>query len=125
MVTYETQETLSHVLTQEGVQIAREGSHEARVWNALPIKGEGKPVTIKELQQLVGSESAKVGQGAAFKNKWIGKEGDGFVKTVSHPVSGICWLLTSTPGWQYYGRHERSDAKSRLYRDITRGRRCS
>ena len=82
MITYTTQETVSHVLTQEGAQIALQGSHEARVFNELPVKGEGSPIPIKELQQKVGAETAKIGQGQAFKNKWIGKEGDGLVKLV-------------------------------------------
>ena len=82
MVTIDFHETLSHVLTQEGAQIALEGSHEARVWNALPTKGEGTPLTVRQLQEAVGKESASVGQGRAFKAKWIGKEGDGFVKLV-------------------------------------------
>lgn len=75
-------ETLSHVLTQEGAQIALEGSHEARVWSALPMKGQGSPLTVQQLQEAVGKESASVGQGRAFKAKWIGKEGNGFVKLV-------------------------------------------
>ena len=80
-------ETLSHVLTQEGAQIALEGSHEARVWNALSVKGEGMPLTVQQLQQAVGKESASVGQGRAFKARWIGKEGDGFVKLVCFDIS--------------------------------------
>ncbi|EJF61276.1 phenylalanine-tRNA ligase [Dichomitus squalens LYAD-421 SS1] len=86
MITYTTQETVSHVLTQEGAQIALQGSHEARVWNACPVKGEGQPIPIKELQNKVGAETAKIGQGQAFKNKWIGKEGDGLVKLVPEIV---------------------------------------
>lgn len=86
MITYTTQETISHVLTPEGAQIALEGSHEARVWSALPAKGHGAPVTPKQLEQMVGAETAKVGQGRAFKNKWIGKEGDGLVKLVRLPI---------------------------------------
>ena len=82
MITYTTQETVSHVLTQEGAQIALQGSHEARVFNACPVKGESSPIPIKELQEKVGAETAKIGQGQAFKNKWIGKEGDGLVKLV-------------------------------------------
>ena len=82
MVTIDFHETLSHVLTQEGAQIALEGSHEARVWSALPMKGQGTPLTVQQLQGAVGKESASVGQGRAFKAKWIGKEGDGFVKLV-------------------------------------------
>ncbi|KAF7292348.1 Phenylalanine-tRNA ligase [Mycena chlorophos] len=80
MVTFESHETLAHVLTPEGTQIAVEGSHEARVWAALPAKGQGAPVTVPKLKELVGNEAASVGQGRAFKNKWIEKEGDGFVR---------------------------------------------
>ncbi|KAJ3559186.1 hypothetical protein NM688_g500 [Phlebia brevispora] len=80
MLTYTTHETMSHVLTPEGSSIALKGSHEARVWAALPMKGQGKPVTPKELESIVGSEVAKIGQGRAFKNKWIAKESDGLVR---------------------------------------------
>ncbi|EJD01428.1 uncharacterized protein FOMMEDRAFT_147949 [Fomitiporia mediterranea MF3/22] len=86
MLTYETREIQSHVLAPEGAQIALEGSHEARVWLALPMKGEGQPISVKELKQKVGDEAAKVGQGNAFKNGWIAKEGDGFVKKVASIV---------------------------------------
>ena len=83
MISYDTHETTSHVLTNEGSSIALNGSHEARVWAAVPAKGEGVPITPKELESKIGGEIAKVGQGRAFKNKWIGKEGDGLVKLVS------------------------------------------
>lgn len=82
MISYTTQETLSHVLTPEGASIALNGSHEARVWMAVPTKGEGPPVTPKDLETTLGAEIAKVGQGRAFKNKWIGKEGGNLVKLV-------------------------------------------
>ncbi|KAL0577077.1 Phenylalanyl-tRNA synthetase, beta subunit, cytoplasmic [Marasmius crinis-equi] len=82
MITYETHEVFSYALTPEGSQIAKEGSHEARVWSALPLKGQGTPVTPVQLKKQVGDETAKVGQGRAFKNGWIGKEGDGLVKLV-------------------------------------------
>ena len=44
------------------------------------MKGKGTPITVQGLQEAVGKESASVGQGRAFKAKWIGKEGSGFVK---------------------------------------------
>ena len=96
----EFHETLSHVLTQEGAQISLEGSHEARVWSALPMKGQGTPLTVQRLQEAVGKESASVGQGRAFKAKWIGKEGDGFVKLVCLSIKA--WqqnrcLFTTSP----------------------------
>ncbi|KAK0490847.1 phenylalanine-tRNA ligase [Armillaria novae-zelandiae] len=83
MIKYETREVFTHVLTPEGASIAKEGSHEARVWSALPVKGQGTPLIPPQLKKLVGDETAKVGQGRAFKNGWIGKEGDGFVKTAN------------------------------------------
>lgn len=86
MITYETHETFLHVLTAEGALILQDGSHEARIWAALPLKGEGEPVTIAALINTLGEETAKVGQGRAFKNKWIAKEGNGFVKNVSQSL---------------------------------------
>jgi phenylalanyl-tRNA synthetase alpha chain len=82
MITYETHEVSSHTLSPEGAQIALEGSHEARVWAALALKGEGAPLPPQQLKAEVGDEAARVGQGRAFKNGWIGKEGDGLVKLV-------------------------------------------
>ncbi|KAG8969412.1 Phenylalanyl-tRNA synthetase, beta subunit, cytoplasmic [Tulasnella sp. 419] len=80
MVTYTAQETLTNVLTPEGLQIAEKGSHEAVVWAALPLKGQGTPLNPKQLKEAVGDDVAKIGQGKAFKSGWIGKEGDGLVK---------------------------------------------
>ncbi|KAH7930732.1 hypothetical protein BV22DRAFT_1028178 [Leucogyrophana mollusca] len=82
IVTYDTHETLSHALTPEGAQIVLEGSHEARVWAALPAKGDGPPLSPADLKTRVGDEAAKVGQGRAFKSGWIAKEGSGLVKSV-------------------------------------------
>ncbi|KAF9569334.1 phenylalanine-tRNA ligase [Agrocybe pediades] len=83
MIQYETREVVTHAPTAEGAQILKEGSHEARVWSVLPPKGHGTPMTPVQLKKEIGDETAKVGQGRAFKNGWIGKEGDGLVKTVS------------------------------------------
>ena len=82
MVKYETHEIVAHALTSEGIQIAKEGSHEARVWAALPIKGEGTPMSPDELKKKVGADTAKVGQGQAFKKGWICKDGAGLIKLV-------------------------------------------
>ena len=82
MVVYQSHEVLSYFLTPEGQQIAEQGSHEARVWAALSEKG-GTPVSIKDLKSKVGDESAKVGQGRAFKSGWIVKDGENLYKAVS------------------------------------------
>lgn len=96
MIKYDTHEVISHILTAEGALILKDGSHEARVWSVLPAKGQA-PMTPVQLKKAIGDETAKVGQGRAFKNGWIGKEGDGLVKAVSCPqricnirISDIC-----------------------------------
>ena len=48
-------------------------------------------MTPKELEQLVGGEVAKIGQGRAFKNKWIAKESNGLVRLVSQV---LCQIMT-------------------------------
>jgi len=95
MIKYDAHETFSHILTPEGAHIALHGSHEARVWAALPIRGQGNPVAPTDLKRIVGGDTAKVGQGRAFKNGWIAKEGDGLVKIVRHssPPSILCLTL--------------------------------
>jgi phenylalanyl-tRNA synthetase alpha chain len=97
MIEYKTHEIFTQALTPEGVQIAKEGSHEARVWAATPARGSGVAISAKQLQEKVGSETAKVGQGRAFKNGWIAKEGAGFVKavcsTICHIVHQVCSFL--------------------------------
>lgn len=95
MITYETHEVVSHVLTQEGSQIAEFGSHEARVWAALPAKGTGTPLTPDQLKDQIGAEVAKVGQGRAFKNRWIEKEGAGLVRLVCRQVLNISAVESS------------------------------
>lgn len=76
MVTYETIDKEELVLEPEAEQIASNGSHEARVFEALRNAMNG--LTVSELEASVGdSNVVKVGQGRAFKSKWIakGKEG--------------------------------------------------
>lgn len=82
MITYTTIERDQFNLTQEGNEIADSGSHEAKVFNAVdPING----IAIAELAKLLGA-SAKIGQGKAFKNKWIKKDGDKLVREVESIV---------------------------------------
>lgn len=81
MITYLTFNPELHVLTAEGLGIVQSGSHEFIVWKALP-SASADPITSKQLEELVGKDVAKIGQGKAMKNKWISKKGDGFVKAV-------------------------------------------
>lgn len=93
MITYTTQETISHVLTQEGASIALNGSYEARVWAVLPAKGEAEPIPPKDLEKRVGTETAKLGQANAFKKKWITKDGAGLVRIVCEAI----YILLGNP----------------------------
>jgi len=76
MITYETIDREEAVLEPEAQEIAANGSHEARVFEALREAVEG--LTVAELEVAVGDRNvAKVGQNKAFKSKWIGKGKDG------------------------------------------------
>ncbi|KAK8847646.1 phenylalanine-tRNA ligase, alpha subunit [Kwoniella newhampshirensis] len=86
MVEYKQITTTTYGLTEEGEIIATKGSHEYRVWEVLPVKGAGEPVGVPELTKLIGADIAKVGQQRAFKNKWIAKDGAGFIRAVEAPV---------------------------------------
>jgi phenylalanyl-tRNA synthetase alpha chain len=79
MVTYETIERDEALLEPEGLQIAENGSHEARVFETLRKAVEG--LTVQELEKAIGDKNvAKLGQGKAFKEKWISKTKDGKFK---------------------------------------------
>lgn len=74
-VTAEQIDRLEYNLTDEGKGIAKNGSPEARVFEAVRAAMDG--LKIKDLPAAVGdAETAKFGQGSAFKMKWIKKEGD-------------------------------------------------
>ena len=76
MVTYETIDREEPVLEAEGQDITANGSHEARVFEALQKAMKG--LTMAELEKAVGDRNTvKLGQMTAFKSKWIerGKEG--------------------------------------------------
>ncbi|RYP64379.1 hypothetical protein DL771_008773 [Monosporascus sp. 5C6A] len=76
LVGYDTIEKEEYFLEPEGELVAASGSHEARVWEALRSSVEG--LTMQELEKAVGDKNyTKVGQGKAFKEKWISKTKDG------------------------------------------------
>ncbi|QIW98361.1 hypothetical protein AMS68_003879 [Peltaster fructicola] len=85
MIAYDTNDREVVILTAEGQQIASEGSHEYKVWKAVQEHGK---LSLKELPQKVSPDSAKVGQGNAFKLKWIKKDGDDLVSLTNSVVDG-------------------------------------
>jgi phenylalanyl-tRNA synthetase alpha chain len=74
MLEYDPSESEHVVLTSEGRQIADEGSHEYKVWEA--VKKSGR-LSLKD--PALATPSAKLGQGNAFKLKWVQKDGDSLV----------------------------------------------
>lgn len=89
MIEYDTNDSENVILTEEGQQIADEGSHEWKVWEAVKSKGR---IPVKDLKDAVGS-SAQVGQGNAFKLKWIKKEGDALVPVANEVTDTTADLL--------------------------------
>ncbi|OLL24046.1 Phenylalanine--tRNA ligase alpha subunit [Neolecta irregularis DAH-3] len=82
MIVYSHLEKEIWSLTREGGECLESGSHEARVFNAVE-------------QSLGGlGPSAKFGQGAAFKNGWIQKDGSVFKKKVDAITDKTQVLLT-------------------------------
>ncbi|TAQ86525.1 hypothetical protein B7494_g5139 [Chlorociboria aeruginascens] len=76
MVIYETIDREEAILEAEAEQIEANGSHEARVFEALRETMDG--LTLAELESVVGDKNVvKVGYGKAFKSKWIAKGKDG------------------------------------------------
>jgi len=78
MLVYETIDREEPVLTEEAEEIVRDGSHEAKVYEAVCAAMDG--IKISELPRIVGGTTAKVGQGKAFKEGWIMKDGDRLLK---------------------------------------------
>ncbi|KAF2997785.1 Phenylalanyl-tRNA synthetase, beta subunit, cytoplasmic [Neopestalotiopsis sp. 37M] len=82
MVEYKQLEREEATLEPEGQSIADNGSHEARVFEAL--SKAMKALTVQEIQAAVGDKNvAKFGQGKAMQAKWIAKaEGGKFAAAV-------------------------------------------
>ncbi|SMY18795.1 unnamed protein product [Zymoseptoria tritici ST99CH_1A5] len=74
MVGYDTNDTEQVILTGEGQQICDEGSHEYKVWEA--VKKAGR-LGLKD--PALSTASAKIGQGNAFKQQWVKKDGDALI----------------------------------------------
>ncbi|PSN65159.1 phenylalanyl-tRNA synthetase alpha chain [Corynespora cassiicola Philippines] len=92
MVEYKTNDSEQVILTKESESIVENGSHEWKVWDA--VRQAGK-VPAKELANLVGAESAKVGKGNAFKNKWVKQDGDSLVLVAEEVKDNTRELLKS------------------------------
>lgn len=99
MVTYAQIEGEEALLEPEAEDIVRYGSHEARVFEAVRKAMDG--LSIQQLESEVGDKNVtKLGQGKAFKEKWIKKDGSKLVALVRvPPCASLGFLkLTALPG---------------------------
>ncbi|KAL2134049.1 hypothetical protein VTI74DRAFT_1160 [Chaetomium olivicolor] len=81
MVTYEQVEREEAFLEPEAEVIVSHGSHEARVFEAVRQAMDG--LSIQDLESKIGDKTVtKLGQGKAFKEKWIKKDGSKLVALV-------------------------------------------
>ncbi|KAF4962098.1 hypothetical protein FSARC_9799 [Fusarium sarcochroum] len=88
MITYETIDREEAILEPEAEQIAEHGSHEARVFEALRNAVEG--LSIQDLEKAIGDKTVtKVGQGKAFKEKWIKKSSDGKLVATAEKIEDV------------------------------------
>ena len=113
MVTYETIDREEAILEAEGVEIEANGSHEARVFEALRSAVEG--LTLKELETTIGGDKKAValGQGRAFKSKWISRGKDGrFVASVSSCGQKEAGLVTDCCRRTQYKTQPASNCRS-------------
>lgn len=94
MVTYEQVEREEAFLEPEAEVIVSHGSHEARVFEAVRKALDG--LSIQELENEIGDKTVtKLGQGKAFKEKWIKKDGAKLVAVVRLPFCHACGVSTA------------------------------
>ncbi|KAI9623984.1 hypothetical protein KEM48_009211 [Puccinia striiformis f. sp. tritici PST-130] len=122
MVTYQTHNIEHHLLTQEGHDLAQSGSHEYRVWDALGEDG----LSMAELQAKLGPDSAKIGQGKAFRNKWIKKRSDGgFIRAVTADQLIDQTKRPKGTGLADYRKRKLCEKRKYLYFSIEKGSKFS
>lgn len=90
MVSYEMIDKEYYFLTLEAEEIILNGSHEAKIFNAIASSKDG--LTLQELQSIVGP-SMQFGQKQVFKNKWVKKVGDRLIKNVDSITDTIAHNL--------------------------------
>lgn len=83
IVVYDTIENDLWELTEEGKSVADNGSHEYIVFEAVKTAGS---LSISDLKKVVGDKVAPLGQGTAFKNKWIKKDQDRLIPLVDSVI---------------------------------------
>lgn len=80
MITFDKIETDHWILTKEAEEFLVSGSHEIRLLKEVMLALEG--LKISDVNAKLG-QVGKLGQGKAFKNGWISKDGDKLVSKVT------------------------------------------
>lgn len=81
MVAYKQIESEEALLEPEAETIVEHGSHEARVFDAVRKAMSG--LSIQDLEKEIGDKTVtKLGQGKAFREKWIKKDGNKLIPLV-------------------------------------------
>ena len=70
--------------TKEGCDISKNGSPEYKVYAAVSAAGS---LPVSDLEKAVGKVNAKVGLGAAMREKWLKKGGDGSLSVAKEGVA--------------------------------------
>jgi phenylalanyl-tRNA synthetase alpha chain len=84
MVAYKQIESEEALLEPEAETIVEHGSHEARVFDAVRKAMSG--LSIQDLEKEIGDKTVtKLGQGKAFREKWIKKDGNKLIPLVGAP----------------------------------------
>lgn len=97
MVTYEQVEREEAFLEPEAEIIVTHGSHEARVFEAVRQAVDG--LSIQDLEGKIGDKTVtKLGQGKAFKEKWIKKDGAKLIALVRYTSRYLVKIWALTPG---------------------------
>lgn len=94
MVTYQQVEREEAFLEPEAETIVQYGSHEARVFEAVHKALGG--LSIQDLEKEIGDKTVtKLGQGKAFREKWIKKDDNKLIALVGSRLVGSCdvWEL--------------------------------
>ena len=70
-------------LTSEGLSYATNGSPEFQFVSKMAMD---ESVDLATMEERVGKQIAKIGQGKAMKQKWIVKDGNSFKRVAENPV---------------------------------------
>ncbi|WPK23206.1 hypothetical protein PUMCH_000434 [Australozyma saopauloensis] len=119
MITFKKIETDNWILSKEAEEFLVSGSHEIRLLKEVLLAIEG--LKISDVNSKLG-QVGKLGQGKAFKNGWISKDGDKLVPKVADLPSDtvVEQLKTIKETGSLSDKNELSDLKKRKLITLTK-----